>query len=146
MVNRVALGKLGDGTSYGLELSKPGFNVLTATAQEMAFSTRWGHAASVIIKGDLTGSATVDMTGAGTPVTIPFGFTMDYVPMAIVYFTTGDVGRRSDNYIFATIPATVYKAYNRPMYDVYKDKILIYNKNLDTSTNIRYVILRMPGG
>lgn len=145
MANRVALGKLGDGVTYGLEISAPGYDVLTTTQNNIIFSTRWGHAGSVILSGNLACS-TVE-PGAGNPgsyVTIPFGTTLEYVPIALVYLTTNSVGRRATSLIESGLG--LYVARDRPQYRVYSDRIEIYNQKFASNDNIRYVVLRIPGG
>jgi hypothetical protein len=137
MVNRVALGKLGDGVTYGLEISKPGVNVLTASQQDMVFSTTWSHAGSVILSGNIAG-------GGGSTTTVNFGVTLDYVPLALVYFTTGIVGRRARKYVLGSPPFQVTMAEELPVYNIFTDKIEIQPAGVSTD-NIRYLILRCPG-
>lgn len=82
MVNRVALGKLGDGVTYGLEVSKAGFDVLTTGVENLAFSSKWGNAGSILLQGWFVGTTTV-----APSATINYGATYGYYPMIIACLT-----------------------------------------------------------
>lgn len=141
MVNRVALGKLGDGTSYGLEVSKPTFDVLTAADKDKIFSTKWSHGGSIYLSG------TVSLSSGGGAVTVTFPGTLGYVPFALVLYATlgpGAIGR----YIYSSAVngpvGPIYTHNNQPKYDVYADRIVM-SSVFTTALNVRYIILRIPG-
>lgn len=73
MTARTLFGRRNDG-SYGLDVSVPGHNVLTAPDSRLAFSTRWSHAASIHQTG------TIKASEAGTVVHFP---PLPYVPMVM---------------------------------------------------------------
>lgn len=79
MVNRVALGKLGDGVTYGLEVSKAGFDVLTTGVENLAFSSKWSNAGSILLQGWFANAAITN--------TISYGTTYGYYPMIIACLT-----------------------------------------------------------
>ena len=85
MVNRLLLGKYNDGVTYGMKLSIPGHDVMTAVGDKLIFDTQW------------LGSGAVHQTGVttmGNSVAFP---SMGYIPMAYAV-TYGGSGQVFDSY------------------------------------------------
>jgi hypothetical protein len=78
MTNRVTT-RLADGT-YGLFISKPGIDVLTADPWDMVFDSRIPHNASIYAQGTAT---------RGQTVTFP---ALPYIPMVLIFGVDGGDG------------------------------------------------------
>lgn len=135
MVSRVVIGKREDGT-YGLDISIPGKDVLTATGSDLAFSSKWSgtflvHQSGVAQNG-------VDVTFPALPfVPIVLGSVDannstgdDYTSFLGRTFTQSDGNRLTGHY---------------PAIRVWNNKFFIESRGF-VNTTYRYLILRVKGG
>jgi hypothetical protein len=78
MTNRVLLGPLGGG-SFGLKVSRPGYDVLGSIADEqLAFDSRWIGAMRLKASGSFTGT--------GSSQVVMFGVTLAAPPLLFLYY------------------------------------------------------------
>jgi hypothetical protein len=149
MVNRVTT-KLNDGT-YGLFISKPGFDVLTADPIDLTFDSREDYLGAI----HQTGTAT-----RGQTVTFP---SLGYIPMVFVTIRTGSV--TAESFTYRANPVTMYNTYNQaqdtgmlyypkqlvePIYKVTTTQLTFvsdYTSQFDPSGGYTasYTILKTPG-
>lgn len=85
MTNRVNLGKL-PSNNYGLRVSLPGADVLTATDDQLAFSSELNRFGMVLIYGSVLYDNTID-------VTVPFGVTLPFIPAVELYYFNGTTNK-----------------------------------------------------
>lgn len=83
MANRVALGKLPDG-SFGLRVSRPGADVLDPSlpGNQLAFDSRWAASSRIHLRG----TRTVPASGS---VTVNFTKTFSAPPVVLCLITDG---------------------------------------------------------
>lgn len=133
---------------YGLYVSRPGFDVHTATAQQLAFDSRLGHYGSVIASG---------VTTRNTYIYFP---EMPYVPLVYTYGYQGDIhlgdalfqrtdftgngqeGKMSTNWSSIINSYRVTKTYLHIRGGGYPP---VNNQNPD-AVSVRYIIWRAYGG
>ncbi|MGQ2972073.1 MAG: hypothetical protein ACT6QM_06060 [Brevundimonas mediterranea] len=146
MVDRTILGRRNDG-SYGMDISFPGFNVHTASNTQLAFSTRWAHAASIHQTGTIARGGTVNFP------------TLPYVPTAMAMVIEGSTYRPGQFLLKMTptqlgmLPDGIAQ---EPLFEVTASSFRLmpthpkyfadtYGANVP-SQSYRYVIFRIPGG
>ena len=148
MVNRVTT-KLNDGT-YGLFISKPGVDVLTAAPRDMIFDTRFAHSGSVIVQGSATRGSTVNFP------------TQAFVPMVVVSLLDGSGNSIGWKYYSSAVEPIieggtdtgydyVKKKLIEPIYRVTTSQLIFdssYTSRFDPSGGYTcyYAVLRIPGG
>lgn len=144
MANRVLIGtKEG---SHGLYVSKPGVDVITASPQDLAFDSRLGNYASVLVSGTTTPGQTIYFADAG------------YVPLAYAQILEGGqlIGYRHYSRYTPTGNSTGLISTNNsvrvPSFTITSNSITFRGINftptngLPTNPSIRYVVWRCPGG
>lgn len=138
MVARTLYGRRNDGT-FGLDISLPGYDVLTATDQQLAFSSRWGGAGSILQMGNVGRDTTVYFTP------------LSYIPM-VVAFPLLPNGAIRNNQFLVYQPGVYLRALD-PVIQVTSNSFRIlpvfsgfqgYLSN--TSNNYKYMVLRVQGG
>jgi hypothetical protein len=145
MVKRVLLGPNSAGTN-GLFISKPGFDVTTATSDQMIFDSRLGYYGSVVASGQ---------ANAGQTVTFP---TMPYVPLAFITLWNGTGVTGSMMYTRNKTAGELNGAYSGsqtvqvPYYKITNSSLIIIQPTWYNDANtaiqnytVRYIIWRCPG-
>lgn len=122
MVNRTVLGAM-DGT-FGLKVSKPGFDVLTSTGKQLVFDSRWTESLNLLMSGEMT----VPSGGA----TLYFGQTLPYIPVVWVAFW----GQQIPNWWSSTYVRL----------QVTTSSVFFVSPTQGTSVIVDYHILRSPVG
>lgn len=137
MTDRVLLGKRTDNT-YGLDISLPGYDVKTATEEQLAFSSKWGSAGVVHQSGTSTQGATVTFPDLGYK---PFVYCQIYSGSN----TLGYVYSESDQ---STPPEPFQDLweYVMPLCTVTNSSITFYDDSYVPAYNVRYYIIRANGG
>ena len=81
MTQRVLIGKFGDGATYGLRVSKPGFDVLTAAGENMIFdmSSEYGRTL-------YRGTTVIPGGGAGLSSSVPLPSSLSSGAAPLVLF------------------------------------------------------------
>lgn len=142
MTNRVALGKLRNG-NYGLEISKPGFDVLNPSTPTsgIAFSTEWASTPVVYLSG---------ITQVNTSSTVTVYFTpLGYIPFVhcVIYdAATGRVNAQTYTQVFDSGTFVLYTIVD-PSIAVYSNRIEM--KAAANNTNglyYKWQILKIPAG
>lgn len=142
MVQRVAFGNIGGG-QFGLKVSEPTVDVLTATDAQLIFSTTWSASSSVHQQGNVTVPA--NYTG-GLSVSFP---TLPYIPTVVVSCQnpTGvgstylipqfqSAGSGAGGFIMIGIPALLVTASNF--------SVAVPNPAYTPSYTFRYLVLELP--
>ena len=78
--NRVSLGLLSDG-SYGLKVSQPGFDVLTAADDELVFNSGQN-----VFKIVASGTAVLPYAATGTQTSVSVTHGLGYIPIVLAFF------------------------------------------------------------
>lgn len=142
MAARTLYGRRQDG-SYGLDISFPGYDVLTATDDQLAFSSRWGGAGSILQIGNV-----------GRDITVSFP-TLSYIPIVVAFPLLPNGAIRNSQFLIywpSGINGPSYSAMD-PMMQVTNSSFRImpvhsnYQGFLTTiSNNYKYAVLRVKGG
>lgn len=148
MVKRVHLGPHDDGT-YGLFISKPGFDAKAAVGDQLVFDSRLGHYGSVIVSGFATSGTTIE-----------FGTTLPYVPLAYVTAIEGSNIKGFDGFSrqkeTSELPPAETGAFRgsqtvyNPSYRITKSNLQIIKPTWYANTTVqnytvRYIVWRCSG-
>lgn len=142
MVNRLLLGRYNNGTTYGMKLSIPGHDVLTAEGDKLIFDTQW------------LGAGTIHQTGVTTIGNVVNFPPLSYIPM-VYSITYGGTGQTFDAYWTERYPESRRWATE---YTTRYTAGLVYQVNAGSiyypplpsgfttpATNVRYFVFRIPG-
>ncbi len=80
MTNRVLFGKFGDGVTYGMRISKPGYDVLSAGTENMIFDTGSDYG-RILYRGTAVVSA--GSSGLSTTVSLPANLSSGAAPVVL---------------------------------------------------------------
>jgi hypothetical protein len=141
MAQRLVIGKYADGVTYGMKLSIPGTDVLSADPDDLIFDSTWAAAGSVHQTG---------VTTIGSTIAFP---SLSYRPMllAIAYSGSSTIdpfwtNQYPETYRWSTSYTT--RIASGPIYIVTTSSLTfpsVPSGFTQHYTNVRYYIFRIPG-